>query len=384
MSATQHPTQEALEVATDSKTRLIRLQNKLIDKMLTGMMQLGILAVFLNFWRMQTTGWLPAYTIHTGLEFLVIFALLRRQSLSIISKKIIIFIIFGLVGVSELSTLGLAATATYWLLAGAFVGALILPRRISIIIMVSNIGMVFLAAVGFVSGYLTLAVDLNAYSVHPSGWTAMILGSSWVMFMVVVAVSEFRSEFTRLLYETEQQRDRIRHLAMHDQLTGLPTYRLAADRLDIAIAKAKRHGLKAAVLFIDLDGFKQANDQYGHAAGDQVLIEVANRLTQSVRELDTAARQGGDEFIIVLNELRIQNDAERVAEKLIRAITQPISYEGHAIKVGASIGIALYPDHGLTSTDLLKLADAAMYTVKRSGKNHFALFNTHPPQEKLA
>lgn len=370
--------------ATNSRLRILRLQIRMIDTIILGMTVLGAVAVVLNIWRSQTMGWLPAYTLHTVLEFLAIYTIVRKNTLSLIAKKIIIFSIFGLVGISGLTSLGLAATAPYWLLSGAFVAALILPRRTTLLIMGCIMALEIGVSIGFVSGHLTLATDLNTYSATPAGWTVMILGSAGVMLLVVVTVAEFRSEFTRLLYETEQQRDQIRHLAMHDSLTGLPSYRLAQDRLNVAIAKAKRLGLKTGVLFIDLDCFKQANDLYGHAAGDHVLTTVAQRLSESIREVDTAARQGGDEFILILNELRSSQDAERIAAKLIDAISHPISYEGHAIKVGASIGIALYPDHGVTSTDLLKLADAAMYTVKRSGKNHFALFNTHPPQEKLA
>lgn len=165
--------------------------------------------------------------------------------------------------------------------------------------------------------------------------------------------------------------EQIRYMATHDMLTGLPSLRLAKDRLAVGLGMARRHKNKAAVMFIDLDGFKAVNDTLGHDAGDHVLKEVAGRLQGLVRETDTVSRVGGDEFLLIATELRSADDAAQIAEKAIQIVSQPITCNGRQTRIGASIGIALYPDQGEDMDLLIKQADSAMYRVKNSGKNGF-------------
>lgn len=172
--------------------------------------------------------------------------------------------------------------------------------------------------------------------------------------------------------EIQLQRDQMELMATHDALTGLPGMRLVTDRLQVAISGASRNQRKMALLFIDLDGFKAVNDGFGHDAGDAVLKEVAQRLRQTVRGEDTAARIGGDEFLVILSGLLDVGDVTTVAEKLIAAIGKPIAFSGADVQVGASIGIAVFPEHGNTVEALRQMADGAMYSVKKSGKNGYA------------
>lgn len=167
--------------------------------------------------------------------------------------------------------------------------------------------------------------------------------------------------------------DRIEYLATRDALTDLPNRALLNDRLQQVLARAHREAQPLAVLFIDLDRFKTINDSLGHHAGDTVLRETARRLTLCLRENDTVARHGGDEFIVLLPE----SDgpaAAQVGRKILDAITVPIPFESHMLTVHASIGIALYPDNGEDAATLLRHADAAMYHAKDSGRNNFQLF----------
>lgn len=172
---------------------------------------------------------------------------------------------------------------------------------------------------------------------------------------------------------TRAQRDEISNLLNHDTLTGLPNLRLARDRLKMTCGNATRNKSRAALLFIDLDGFKKANDTFGHEAGDHVLRVVAQRLSGSIRQVDTVARLGGDEFIIILNEVTDGDAAALVAGKIIAVISESICYNDHLLMISSSIGIALFPDHAATPENLLKKADEAMYSVKRSGKNNFSI-----------
>lgn len=165
--------------------------------------------------------------------------------------------------------------------------------------------------------------------------------------------------------------EKIHHLATHDALTDLPSIRLAQDRLEMAINSTHRSGKKAAVLFIDLDGFKLVNDTLGHDAGNDVLKEVAYRLTHSVRDCDTVARVGGDEFLIILTEMHSQADAGHIAEKVVKTVAKPFEYNGNPVKLGVSIGVAMYPDDGFDGAELISRADNAMYLAKQGGKGSY-------------
>jgi diguanylate cyclase (GGDEF)-like protein/PAS domain S-box-containing protein len=165
------------------------------------------------------------------------------------------------------------------------------------------------------------------------------------------------------------------HLAQHDPLTDLPNRSLLTQRLTQAIALAGRHHRHLAVLFLDLDHFKNINDTLGHATGDKLLQSVAERLGSSVRQSDTVSRQGGDEFVLLLSEIGVKEDAVLAAEKLIKRVTATYSISLHDLAITASIGISIYPDDGEDAESLLKAADTAMYHAKDQGRNRCQLFN---------
>jgi len=168
--------------------------------------------------------------------------------------------------------------------------------------------------------------------------------------------------------------EKIRYLAGHDELTELPNRALFNDRLENARSLAIRNKKKLGILFIDLDGFKDINDTLGHKAGDQLLQVVAQRLLTLVRQSDTVARMGGDEFIILLNNVETGTDTELVAKKILETLAQPIPLAGKMGLVGCSIGISIFPEHSRDLEKLISYADAAMYSVKRSGKNRYAVY----------
>jgi diguanylate cyclase (GGDEF)-like protein/PAS domain S-box-containing protein len=168
--------------------------------------------------------------------------------------------------------------------------------------------------------------------------------------------------------------DRLAYLAHHDPLTDLPNRTLLGDRLTRAISKAERRGQSAAALFLDLDRFKYINDTFGHVVGDELLSRVAQRLARVLRAGDTVARPGGDEFVIVLEELEDAERASDLAQRILREFAKPFNLSVGAQFIGASIGIALYPHDGLTPNDLLRAADSAMYRAKERGGNDFQFF----------
>jgi diguanylate cyclase (GGDEF)-like protein/PAS domain S-box-containing protein len=170
--------------------------------------------------------------------------------------------------------------------------------------------------------------------------------------------------------------ERIKHLAFHDPLTGLPNRTLLLERLGQLILAAGRNQRPAAVLFLDLDGFKQINDTLGHEIGDDLLKAVAQTLLDQVRQGDTVARLGGDEFVIVLDSPENAVEVERIATRIISSVGQDRVLRGNPVRVGISIGIALFPQAGASADALLAAADAAMYRAKHAGKNAWRFYQS--------
>lgn len=178
--------------------------------------------------------------------------------------------------------------------------------------------------------------------------------------------------------ERFQAQERIEYLALHDTLTGLANRMLLMDRLRAAVAMARRKHKRFGVFFLDLDGFKPINDEFGHKGGDLVLHQVGRRMAELVRESDTVARIGGDEFVMLLDDLEDDQAIAAVAEKLLAAVGEPIAVYEAQRRIGASIGIAVYPEHGADEDSLLQAADRAMYEAKRLGKNRYCLAGAAP------
>jgi diguanylate cyclase (GGDEF)-like protein/PAS domain S-box-containing protein len=177
--------------------------------------------------------------------------------------------------------------------------------------------------------------------------------------------------------DRKQAELQTRHLAEHDFLTDLPNRVLLHDRLSLALAAARRHHSRLALLFIDLDRFKEVNDTLGHQAGDALLREVAARLVHCVRGADTVSRQGGDEFLVLLADVGGHGQAGHVAATILQALAQPCMVEGRALQISASIGISMYPNDGDSIEELIAHADVAMYHAKENGRNSFQFFNPH-------
>ena len=184
---------------------------------------------------------------------------------------------------------------------------------------------------------------------------------------------ERRAVFAIDISERKQAEEVLQHRATHDALTGLANRMLLKDRIRQFIAHAKRHGEVVGLLFIDLDGFKLVNDRFGHEAGDALLKEISERLTQNLRDSDTVARLAGDEFVAVLPDIGSAAGAIRVADKVLNTVRTPFQVAGEPVELAASIGISLYPFDGDTLQALLRAADEAMYRAKRQGRNTYAL-----------
>lgn len=179
----------------------------------------------------------------------------------------------------------------------------------------------------------------------------------------------------RDIMERRKIEDMISHTAHHDYLTGLPDKILINDRIDSAIAQSKRSSTSFALMFLDLDGFKEVNDTYGHGMGDSLLQAVGARIKGCIREVDTLARVGGDEFMLLISQINDHPGVSRIAEKIIREIQKPYNLKGCELMLSASIGIAMYPGDGDSRDALISSADMSMYHIKRKNKNGFQFFS---------
>ncbi|KAA6460942.1 GGDEF domain-containing protein [Acidobacteria bacterium AB60] len=216
----------------------------------------------------------------------------------------------------------------------------------------------------------------------PSWWTPQRTWGAFGAIGLLVAICLAWIGILRHLIksrtrELRASRERLRYLSEHDALTNLPNRILLHDRLTTAFHRARRFKTRVGVLMADLDGFKEINDLLGHHAGDQVLSAVAARLSGSVRSTDTVARTGGDEFVILLADIRDDQEAASVAAKLVAALAEPLIIDGQAIRVTISIGVATFPEDGNVEENLMRLADQAMYRAKQLGKNRVELHSPH-------
>ena len=201
-------------------------------------------------------------------------------------------------------------------------------------------------------------------------WNRRKDGEAYPVWLTVSSVVNDHGEVTHFagfltdIGDIKNEQLRLSHLAHHDSLTGLPNRLLFLDRLEMAVARAKREARQMAVVFLDLDGFKKINDTMGHQTGDLLLSEVGSRLSAAIREDDTVARLGGDEFALIFEGLVNPEDAKHLAGRIKEVFREPFTVGGYTLSVDVSIGVALCPENGAEGRDLLAAADRAMYTAK--------------------
>jgi diguanylate cyclase (GGDEF)-like protein len=377
----------------DPDARLQQFREAFVDDSMRGIVYLALCILAVSFWRNafgpEELRWRLGFVVVSSAATLLTVVFLNRRRLSYCLKSRTLLLVLFLVGAAGLVSFGHNAPTGNYFAVGFFIAAILYPRSVVFAMIAGVVALMVLVAYGLISGLYVLTLNLNELSRQPLTWLNLIMTMALTAGTIATAVGSFTRSVYGLLgdlnsqrLEIRRQRDQIRHLATHDKLTGLPLLALANDRSQMAIAHARRRGHQVAFMFIDLDGFKEINDRHGHDAGDAVLTEVARRLRASVRASDTAARIGGDEFLFILGELADSRAAGEVAEKMLNSLATPIAHAPHQIRVGASIGIAIFPDHAEELGALKKAADQAMYGIKARGKNHFA-FAPSPPDQPL-
>jgi diguanylate cyclase (GGDEF)-like protein/PAS domain S-box-containing protein len=212
-------------------------------------------------------------------------------------------------------------------------------------------------------------------------WNRHKSGEIYPEWLSISAVKDNRQSVSHYVgvfsdaHTQEYVLERLHYLAYYDGLTGLPNRRLFMDRLNMSLSHARRDKLMLAVMFVDLDRFKQVNDTLGHKVGDGLLTGVTERMKGCLREGDTLARLAGDEFTVLLPVLPHPDAAGNVAEKFLECLARPLNIDGHELRVTASIGVSIYPDDGEDADSLLQRADTAMYRIKEAGRNGWLRYN---------
>lgn len=215
-------------------------------------------------------------------------------------------------------------------------------------------------------------------------------GEVYTEWLSIVAVEDASHQAMRYvglfsdITERKLEEERIRRLAHYDALTGLPNRTFFMDRLQRALVRLGRRGGHLALLYLDLDRFKPLNDLHGHSFGDQVLAELARRMTACVRNVDMVSRRGGDEFVILIEAADAREASATVAGKLIQAVSLPCKVCGQEVSLGASVGVALYPEDGMMAESLVEAADAALYAAKRAGRGCFRYYDSQESDQATA
>ena len=187
----------------------------------------------------------------------------------------------------------------------------------------------------------------------------------------------------RYAIERKRTEETIKNMAYYDSLTGLPSRTLFHDRFTMAMAESKRNDKKMALIMIDLDHFKNINDNFGHDAGDELLKELSSRLVNTLRKTDTICRMGGDEFAVLISDVSTKEMIDEVAQRIVLAIGKPFPLQDIERRIGASLGIAIYPEDGDTLDTLIKHADSAMYEVKKMGRNNYLYYQPSVKSDRL-
>lgn len=351
---------------------LDQLRARLADQLVFRASIIAWIGVPLSLSRWGHTGWLPVYGGQIALGSIVILLLVFRNHIPSAVKIGTICGLCWVVGVIGLFSFGLLGSGVLWLLMGCFLLSMLYSPRLGAASLMFCMALIAYVGYLFVNGQLQLPFDERAYVLEPSTWASALVATALAPFLLLSAIGMRQSMTEKLVAEVDARRVEIERLALSDEITGLPTLRLARDRLEQAIAAAHRQNMKSALIFIDLDKFKAVNDEFGHEGGDVALKVVAERMTSLVRKGDTVARRSGDEFLIVLPEVEHSDVAMSIAKTVLAEIAKPIPLRSESIgwrnevmNVGASAGIAMYPDHATEATILLEKADTAMYRAKR-------------------
>lgn len=357
-----------------TKSRIDRLQFELVDILVRLLAYSSGILVPLFMWRAfqeRDELYLRVIIVPLILTGILIGLHLLRYRLSAIVRACILSLLLVVASVFGLMSRGILGPALVFMVMAIICLSLILPLRQLLIagtlIVCADLAVILL----YFSGAFVINIDPVQAFAAPASWFSYSIVPIYASILIMLVLSRFNKGIEQVLTELEEEKSAAFYLSEHDHLTGLPNMRVMEIRAHQAILMADRGESKPALLFIDLDHFKVINDKRGHDVGDLVLQEVAIRIQSVIREGDIVARAGGDEFLVLLPQANDTVDAETVSQKICVTLANPFRLDDDEIYISASVGIAMWPEHGRDLKSLTRSADQAMYAVKTSGKNGF-------------
>lgn len=354
------------------------LKAQFIDRMWVFMAIVATPLLPMSSLRVIRTGWLVSYSVHWVLWAVILGMALFRKRLSIRFKVGMLGAMLLIAAATGLRSFGLLGMGVWSAVFGASIVGVAYSYRAALAMFFCLSVTIGGALVAYRFGGYTPLVDPVVYAQSWAPWVIMLIFATAFPALLMSGFAIYQGAIINLLSEIEAQRNSIAQHAYYDDLTELPTRRLAYDRLRLSMSRSQREGSLLAVCFIDLDGFKAINDAHNHQFGDEVLRHVAQHLNERTRSSDTLARLGGDEFLLLLNDLQSEADARQVVNGLIERISEPMQVRDHRVQLGASVGIAMYPEHDLSAEELVHAADKAMYQAKRQGKGRAHFYCVDP------
>ncbi len=346
-----------------------RLHHSLLNRIWGGVLLVSVLSFPASIILWMDVGFQTEIAFHMLCVLLGVVMVSCRKMLSLQFKSMALILSCFVVGWFGFAGFGLLGAEWFYVVLGITIGGMILPKRVMFFVWGVALSMILIFMQGYASGYFTLSHDIGLYHQQYEPWILLMMASVLLPAFVIQQQRMNQDALYTLYGEVKRQRDIIAKQMYFDELTELPARHLALDRLDMEIRRLNRSSQMSAVMFLDLDGFKAANDTYGHAAGDRVLCVVSRRMSDALREEDTIARYGGDEFLVILHNVADEKSALSVAQRLIKKIEEPVDFEGQQVLVSASIGVRVFDRTNYESKEILIIqADDAMYQAKNKGK----------------
>ena len=353
------------------QVRIDECKNQAMDKLVIYFAVLAFLAYPISISRTLAIGWQHTFTVHTLVLPVVLFVFFYKHQFTY-KQKASFYIGLGLISSAvKIYDFGPTGSGLLIGLNSLLIALFYLDKKSIYMTSLSALLLYAFSAYKFVWEGKVVAVD--SLSLQSS------LGvSALTIFLFGITTFVMLKQMTNLLLESDKANQRIalekqemEELVNHDSLTGLLSLRAAENQLNQVLELARQEKHNSALLFLDLDGFKVVNDTHGHKAGDRVLQLIAERIKSTIRTTDLACRVGGDEFLVIVRKVESESCTENLCERLIQAISAPVQYGDAEVTVGASIGVAVYPDCAIDGPSLREKADRLMYQVKKSGKNNY-------------
>ena len=345
--------------------------------LLIGLLYLAIIGLPLSLFRFYDIGFQPVFVAHLLISCAVFVMYYYRKTIH--HRTVILFtcLVFTMIALGGISNFGLISNFLIFTNITSLIVTIYFGVKFGLIFMVFFLITVTLFAYLYIHGILVYPVDLNIYATSYNAWLLVLVGGVISNFLLLVAINNMQNQLKNKINALHAERKKAEYWANHDSLTGLSSLRLSCEKIEMAISLAKRTNRKVALMFIDLDGFKLVNDTHGHDAGDSVLIQIAHRINNIIRNSDTTCRVGGDEFLIALPNIEDIKQVEQLCIRLLEEIKKPVNYNDIPLCVSASIGISIYPDDAQDFKALKKSADRAMYEIKKSGKCNYMFANNN-------